>query len=121
MPAAKTSKLRILAEFCFQSEPKREKVTVAKFGKTGGDSQRGYFPALDLERLLAAWRETVFALYLAEDKIEPEVVENMPSWPHSGFGVDQSVFLAAGDKPGIERLVQYMTRCPFSLSPINSP
>jgi hypothetical protein len=38
---------------------------------------------LDLERLQAAWQETVFALYLAEDKIEPEVVENMRTWPHS--------------------------------------
>jgi hypothetical protein len=30
--------------------------------------------------------------------------------------VDQSVFLPAGDQAGIERLIQYMTRCPFSLS-----
>ena len=40
----------------------------------------------------------------------------MRSWPHSGFSVDQSVFLGAGDRAAIERLVQYMTRCPFSLS-----
>ena len=58
----------------------------------------------------------MFALYLAEEKIEPEVVENMRTWPHSGFSVDQSVFLPAGDRAGIERLVGYMTRCPFSLS-----
>ncbi|MDP1563763.1 MAG: transposase [Pirellulaceae bacterium] len=57
-----------------------------------------------------------FELYLAEEKIEPEVVENMRTWPHSGFSVDQSVFLPAGDQAGIERLIQYMTRCPFSLS-----
>ena len=73
-------------------------------------------PQFDMDRLRAAWQEAVFALYLAEDKIEPEVVENMRTWPHSGFSVDQSVFLPAGDQPGIERLVQYMTRCPFSLS-----
>lgn len=73
-------------------------------------------PELDRERLCAAWREAVFALYLAEGKIEPEVVENMRSWPHSGFHVDQSVLLAADDRAGIERLMQYMTRCPFSLS-----
>ena len=58
----------------------------------------------------------VFELYLAKEKIEPEVVENMRSWEHSGFSVDQSVFLPAGDQAGIERLIQYMTRCPFSLS-----
>ena len=44
------------------------------------------------------------------------VVENMRSWEHSGFSVDQSVLLPAGDQAGIERLVHYMTRCPFSLS-----
>ena len=71
---------------------------------------------LDLDRLEAAWQEAVFALYLAEDKIEPGVVENMCSWEHSGFSVDQSVLLSAGDQAGIERLVQYMTRCPFSLA-----
>ena len=73
-------------------------------------------PELDMERLLVAWQEAVFELYLAEEKIEPEVVENMRSWEHSGFSVDQSVFLPAGDQAGIERLIQYMTRCPFSLS-----
>ncbi len=73
-------------------------------------------PEFDLGRLEVAWEEAVFALYLAEEKITPEVVENMRSWPHSGFSVDQSVLLPAGDRPGIERLVAYMTRCPFSLS-----
>ena len=40
----------------------------------------------------------------------------MRNWEHSGFSVDQSVHLKAGDQAGIERLVQYMVRCPFSLS-----
>ncbi len=85
----------------------------------GGFTPAGEFlelPELDMERLHGAWREAVFALYLAEGKIEPEVVENMRSWPHSGFHVDQSVFLAAGDRAGLERVMNYMTRCPFSLS-----
>ena len=73
-------------------------------------------PQFDMERLLVAWQEAVFELYLAEEKVEPEVVENMRTWQHSGFSVDQSVFLPAGDQAGIERLIQYMTRCPFSLS-----
>jgi hypothetical protein len=73
-------------------------------------------PQFDMDRLLVAWQDAVFTLYLAEEKIEPAVVENMRSWEHSGFSVDQSVFLPAGDQAGIERLIQYMTRCPFSLS-----
>ena len=40
----------------------------------------------------------------------------MRTWNYSRFSVDQSVLLRAGDQAGIERLVQYMTRCPFSLS-----
>jgi hypothetical protein len=70
----------------------------------------------DVDSLLVAWQEAVFTLYLTEGKIEPEVVEAMRDWPHSGFSVDQSVLLSAGDQAGIERLVQYMIRCPFSLS-----
>ena len=37
-------------------------------------------PERDVNRLEVAWKEAVFALYLGEDKIEPEVVENMCSW-----------------------------------------
>jgi hypothetical protein len=73
-------------------------------------------PEFDMDSLLVAWQEAVFALYLAEGKIEPEVVENIRSWQYSGFSVDQSVLLSAGDRSGIERLIQYMVRCPFSLS-----
>ncbi len=90
--------------------------TLATCGAFTRDGEFLEVAELDKERLREAWQEAVFALYLAEGKIEAEVVENMRSWPHSGFSVDQSVFLAAGDREGIERLVQYMTGCPFSLS-----
>ncbi len=89
------------------------------FVTCGGFTAEGEFlelPELDMDRLHAAWREAVFALYLDEGKIEQEVVENMRSWPHSGFHVDQSVHLAADDRAGVERLAQYRIRCPFSLS-----
>ena len=73
-------------------------------------------PEFDMDRLLVAWQDAVFAQYLNQSKIEPEVMENMRSWEYSGFSVDQSVLLSAGDQAGIQRLVQYMVRCPFSLS-----
>ena len=85
----------------------------------GGFTPEGDFldlPEFDMESLLLAWQEAVFALYLAEGKIESQVVENLRTWRHTGFSIDQSVFLPAGDHKGIERLVQYITRCPFSLS-----
>ena len=43
-------------------------------------------------------------------------VDQIRSWRHSGFNVDRSVRLQAGDSSGIERLAQYMARSPFSLS-----
>ena len=73
-------------------------------------------PEFDMERLLVVWQDAIFELYQAEEKIEAEVVENMRSWPHSGFSVNQSVYLPVGNRAGIERLIPYMTRCPFSLS-----
>jgi hypothetical protein len=68
-----------------------------------------------MDSLLLAWQEAVFSLYLAEGKIEPQVVENIRTWKHTGFSIDQSVYLPAGDKAGIERLVQCITRCRLDL------
>jgi hypothetical protein len=87
--------------------------TLVTCGELTPDGEFLELPELDLERLQAARQKAVFALYLAKDKIEPKAVENMRTWPHSGFSVDQSVFLPASDRAGIERLVGYMTRCPF--------
>jgi len=57
----------------------------------------------------------VFRLLLDAGRIDQDVVRNMQSWRHSGFSVDRSVFLEAGDSAGIERLAQYMVRCSFRL------
>jgi hypothetical protein len=37
-------------------------------------------------------------------------------WKHSGFSVDTSVRIEAGDYSGMQRLVEYISRCPFSLT-----
>jgi len=42
----------------------------------------------------------------------------MRDWPHSGFSVDNAVYLPAGDTSGLQRLAEYMLRCPFSLARI---
>lgn len=51
---------------------------------------------------------------LLEGKITDEVVANIRSWRHSGFSVDQSVRVEAKDTEGLQRLIQYFLRCPFS-------
>jgi hypothetical protein len=40
------------------------------------------------------------------------------SFVDSGFSIDQSVVIEASDKKGMQRLISYITRCPFSLSRI---
>jgi hypothetical protein len=40
----------------------------------------------------------------------------MRGWKHSGFNVDNSVRIEAGDHAGMQRLVEYISRCPFSLA-----
>ena len=42
------------------------------------------------------------------------MVQNIRGWKHSGFSVDQSVRLEGGDQEGVQRLIQYFLRCPFS-------
>jgi hypothetical protein len=56
----------------------------------------------------------VFGLLLSEGEINDEVVADIRSWKHSGFSVDHSVRLEAGDRAGIHRLIQCFLRCPFS-------
>ena len=85
----------------------------------GGFTPGGTFiclPSIETKCLLAAWQNNVFALFLAESKLDQETVDQMRSWPHSGFSVDNSVYLSPGDTAGLERLAQYILRCPFSLA-----
>jgi hypothetical protein len=70
---------------------------------------------LTAEPFLKLWEHKIFALLLREVRITEQVVEQMRTWRHSGFSVDKSVYLPAGDQAAIQRLLQYMLRCPFSL------
>jgi hypothetical protein len=58
----------------------------------------------------------VFALLLDEHKINDEIAASMRGWKHSGFSADTSVRIERGDKAGMQRLIEYVARCPLSLS-----
>jgi hypothetical protein len=73
-------------------------------------------PRMNADRLLETWQTKVFELLLAAEKIDQQTIDQMRSWPHSGFSVDQSVYLSPRDTTGLERLAQYILRCPFSLA-----
>ena len=70
-------------------------------------------PPMDTKRLLSVWKRKGFDLLLGEGKID-----QIRSWPHSGFSVDHSLYLPADDASGLQRLAEYMVRCPFNLARI---
>jgi hypothetical protein len=72
-------------------------------------------PAVAAEPFRKLFAHKVLGLLLGRGKIGPEVVENIRSWKHSGFSVDKSVRVGAGDRVGLERLLRYIVRCPFSI------
>ncbi len=85
----------------------------------GGFTADGTFlclPQINTDSLHAIWQTKVFDLLLAAEKIDQATVDQMRSWPHSGFSVDNSVYLSPGDTAGLERLAEYILRCPFSLA-----
>ena len=65
----------------------------------------GDFVAIDgipTERFLALWKEKVFELLIREEKITPELANDMGRWKHSGFSMDHSVFVPKGDDLGMQ-------------------
>lgn len=68
---------------------------------------------VDMERCTEMWRDRVFDLLLHEEKIDEEVVRSMRGWPSSGFSIDNSGQITADNTEGMQRLVSYISRCPF--------
>jgi hypothetical protein len=84
-------------------------------------TENGHFvhiPCIWKHRAAELWQEQVFRLLLDEMKINETVTASMRGWKHSGFSVDNSVKIEKGDHTGMQRLVEYVARCPFSLAQI---
>jgi hypothetical protein len=82
-------------------------------------TESGHFvsiPDIDTNRVEMLWRDRVFSLLLNENKINEEIIANMRTWRFSGFSVDNSVRIERGDTAGMQRLIEYIARCPFSLN-----
>ncbi len=73
-------------------------------------------PALESEPFEKLWQRKVFELLLKRGKINESLVEQTMGWQHSGFSTHHAVRVQAGDFKGLQRLAQYMLRCPFSLA-----
>lgn len=56
--------------------------------------------------------------FVKNELLNKDFAQQFLNWKHSGFSVDNSVFLAANDEKGRESLCQYITRHPVSLKKI---
>jgi len=84
----------------------------------GGFRPDGVFvplPAHATDVLAEAFRRAVLALFVERELFEPEVAAGMLGWLHSGFSVDDTVWLDQDDRPAHERLARYCARNPVSL------
>ncbi len=82
------------------------------------DRQGRFHPAAitDFSPLLKLFQELTFKMLLKEEAVTAERVALIRSWNHSGFNLETSRRVAAGDRQGLEILLRYMERPPISLS-----
>ena len=59
-------------------------------------------------------RKRVIRLFCRHGLLLKEEADNMLRWDHSGFSLDGSVLIEADDREGLERLIRYCSRPPFS-------
>ena len=68
--------------------------------------------------LLRIWTERIFRLFLDRGVISEGLADQMRSWNHSGFSVDDTVYIPSGDRKKLQKLVEYIVRAPVSLERI---
>jgi len=69
-----------------------------------------------IEHAREIWRNKVFDLLFDAGLLSLDTIESMLAWRHSGFNIDTSVRIEADDSAGMQRLIEYISRCPFSLA-----
>ena len=75
-----------------------------------------YIDTIAAEQL---FRHKIIRLLKSKDLLSDERIELLDSFRHSGFSVDASLTVWPQDTEGLERLCQYLLRCPLSLSRIH--
>jgi hypothetical protein len=83
------------------------------------DRQGNFHPAprdLDFSPLEKLFRELTFKMMLEAGAITAERIAMMRNWDHSGFNINTSRRVPAGDREGLESLLRYMERPPVALS-----
>jgi len=87
----------------------------------GGFDSAGRFyhlPICDAPRLAQCLPQRAVGLFLKLGLIAQPFAETLLCWKHSGFSVDNSVRLDAGDHKARQALAQYVSRAPLSLQKV---
>jgi len=63
----------------------------------------------------ASLRRRILRAFVGRGLLEGFEAQEMLAYRHSGFSVDTSVYIAAQDRAGLERLLRYCARPPFAL------
>jgi len=72
-------------------------------------------PYIDMRAAELLFRRKIFLMLKKEGLLSDERIKLMLSWRHSGFSVDSSVRVDAGDTKALERVARYILRPPVSL------
>ena len=84
----------------------------------GWNEQHDWIPLADLDARQATlmFRDKLIAFLRDRDLVDDDRVALLLSWnENTGFSVDNSVRVAAGDTTGLARLARYLMRSPVSL------
>jgi hypothetical protein len=85
----------------------------------GGWDGRGQWvavPFIDTQKAEELFRHGVLRLLKDKGLLSQERIELLLSWRRSGFSIDNSVRIPAGEQKGLEDVARYMLRAPVSLS-----
>lgn len=70
----------------------------------------------DLRLIEEAFRREVLSLLQSRDLLNEDDVDNLLSWPHSGFRVNNEVQVLPGDRQGFIDVAKYISRPPVANS-----
>jgi hypothetical protein len=76
-----------------------------------------YLPFSGLEKMTEYFRRTVLRFFTDKKLLTEQFAQNLLSWKHSGFSIDNSVRIL--DESSRDSLAQYMARPPISLKKIH--
>jgi hypothetical protein len=90
-------------------------VTDGVFNATGNFHP---IPKIDTEKAMIIFREKVFKMFNDNNRISDTLIFKMRHWNHSGFSVNNEVYINKDNPEALERLAQYIVHSSFSADKI---